>query len=268
MTAGKTNAVRAAGFALCGCLLTGGAAGQSGPHANGVLIPHIQPDLEYSFGQSYEYRSDLRRCEDAVVEGVVPGGEEVAAVIFYVLAGFEDSPGPVELAGAQFGFRSYDAGALSIADHGLCNDGFLYLATDGWPGPHEGVALVFHTARRQKLVELAWFATYVYAPVDVPLGPNPAGFTAPTTSQGTIEDIVEDFNLGILAFGQEGYNPCRPIPREGACCLGSHCQMMYRQDCEAQGGVFHGDNSRCFPNPCQEPLPTTWGTLKRMYGSY
>jgi hypothetical protein len=245
----------------------GGAGAQFGPHANGVLVPHIQSGLEYSSSQSYEGQSEVRDCEDAIVAGVVLGGDEIPAQIFYVLASLEACPGPLCLAGVEFGFGDYDPSAISVFDHGLCNDGYLSLPTDGWPGPNEGVALLFLPYKRQKIVEVAWFAAYVYAPGVLPLGPDPVTHTAAFSDAGspTVTDYLEDYQLGVLGFGQAGYNPCGGSDPDGACCFAGRCQETARADCELQGGVFYGENTSCFPNPCAPPQPTTWGRVKLTY---
>ncbi len=249
-------------------LPAGEAHAQFGPHANGVLVPHIQPGLEYSSGQTYEGLCELRSCEDAVVAGVVPSGDEISAQVFYVIAGLEDCPGPLCLGGVDFGFENYDASAIAIVADGLCNEGYLALPTEGWPGPNEGVALVFEPCRRQKIVEVAWFAAYVYAAGVLPLGPDPrthyAAFAEGEASP-TIEDRLEDYQLGVLAFGQAGYNPCGVADPEGACCLAGRCKEVTRSDCDFEGGIFYGENTNCFPNPCDPPQPTTWGRVKLTY---
>ncbi len=248
-----------------------GAPAYAGPLADAVLVPHISPSLEYSFGHTYEARSDLRRCEDALVEGQVYTPETVVGQICYIMASFEDSPGPVTLYGIDFGFESYDASAISFVDFGVSAPQTLMLSTDGWPGPNEGLAVVYTLGpARDRVVEVCWMAAYVYAPVSVPLGVDPATSNAEVTSnnQGPIEaDPIEPYNMGIMAFGQDGYNPCAPVEMNGACCLQGRCHEITRLDCELQGGLFLGVGHPCFPNPCEgnQERVTTWGRLKRIY---
>ena len=70
------------------------------------------------------------------------------------MASFADSPGPIELSGLGFGFRSYDASKIMLADYGACNDGFLELSTSGWPGPEEGTTLLWQRPQTGDLVEV------------------------------------------------------------------------------------------------------------------
>jgi hypothetical protein len=51
-------------------------------------------------------------------------------------------------------------------------------------------------------------------------------------------------------------NPC-PQPATGACCFGAVCQIRTEAQCLAEGGVYQGDDTDCFPNPCV-PLPDYW----------
>jgi hypothetical protein len=41
----------------------------------------------------------------------------------------------------------------------------------------------------------------------------------------------------------------------GACCIGEACSILSAADCAAAGGVYQGDFTPCFPNPCAPPLP-------------
>lgn len=256
--------------ALLLALAPGEAAG--GPHANGVLLAHLNPKIEYtSTVTSYEGMADLEECEKAIVEGRV---DAERAQVWFVLASFEASPGPVELGGAGFGFGDYDASRLQFGASGPCNDGFLELPTSGWPGPREGTALLFDPLRphREDVVELYWFASYAYGAVVVPLDEAPhyppgEQFSMPNTGEpgeSTVVDEAADF--GSIGFGTPGYNPCGQGPAEGACCLFGNCHILSRNDCEDQGGIYRGDNTDCFPNPCEEDqVKTTWGVLKKLY---
>lgn len=256
---------------LCAAV-SGFAPALGGPHAYGVILPHIVPGLEYSFAVSYEGQSNLRDCEDAIVRGEVPTGEEEVAQVWFVLAAFPNSPGPVDLAGINFGFEDFSTSDIDFADHGACNDGFLTIPSYGWPGPVEGMVMVFRPVRHTEVVEIYWFATYVYGPVSIGLGPNPTmvegapeGGFADTSIPPEFDEIYE---YGILGFGEEGYNPCRgPDPDvEGACCVDDLCYLVSREECESLGGDYQGDNTECFPNPCRGPtIETHWWKLKRLY---
>lgn len=256
----------------CLCTAMSGLAPVSaGPHAYGVILPHIAPGLEYSFGASYDGQSNLRDCEDAIVRGEVSSGEDEAAQIWYVMAAFPESPGPVDLGGIDFGFEDFDACNIEFVDHGPCNDGFLTLPSDSWPGPIEGVALLFKFARRTEVVEIYWFATYVYGPASIELGPDRTRRMGPIgafVDTGVPPEEDEIYDYGILGFGEDGYNPYGSPDGdvEGACCVDDMCCVVSRQECEALGGDYQGDRTDCFPNPCRgEPIETHWWKLKRLY---
>jgi hypothetical protein len=252
-------------------LLAPGAV-MAGPHDRGVILPHLNTSIEYtSTVSSYEGQSELRDCEEAVVEGRV---DEEHAQVWFVLASFHDSPGPVQLAGACFGFGDYDGSKLQFTAFGASNDGYLEIPTGRWPGPDSGTALVFKVGQepRTTVVELYWFASYAYGAVVVPLTiqpDNPGGqFSVRLNSDGSGPDDPEDYAgaFGAMGFGTPGMNPCGDMPGvEGACCIFSDCTILTREDCEGQGGQYLGDNTDCFPNPCGKPIETTWGILKRIY---
>ena len=240
----------------------------AGPHEGGILLAHLNPSIEYTSSiSSYEGQSDLRDCEDAIVEGRI---DPEHAQVWFVLASFRNSPGPVELAGASFGFDDYDGSKLQFAAFGPSNDGYLEIPTGRWPGPEEGTALVFRSGqeRRTTVVELYWFASYAYGAVVVPLRARPFGGAGGEFSDPTPGDPVEDYaaDFGSMGFGMPGTNPCGGVPgAEGACCTFSDCTILSRDECESGGGLYLGDNTDCFPNPCGKPIETTWGTLKRIY---
>jgi hypothetical protein len=239
-------------------------AALAGPHDGGYLVPHLDPTIEYtSTILSYQGMSDLDDCEEAIVEGVV---EAQRAQVWYVVAAFRDSPGPVDLGGVEFGFESYDQSKIAFIDSGPCNDGFLELPSSGWPGPREGTSIVFQSARREEVVEIYWFASYVYGQVAVPIGPRPG--MAADVQFSSIESSDDDLagGFGVMGFGEPGYNPCGGST-EGACCVYPDCLILSREECASQGGRYRGDNTDCFPDPCEGPPPieTTWGTLKKLY---
>ncbi len=64
-------------------------------------------------------------------------------------------------------------------------------------------------------------------------------FTSPVPGQG-----VHMANL------VSAYHDTFPIP--GACCLPgqTNCTLLTRVECDAAGGVFHGEGVPCSPNPC------------------
>jgi len=127
-----------------------------------------------------------------------------------VIAAFEDSAATINLAAAEFGLGDYETSDLAIRDYGACNAGFLTLSTDGWPGPNEGTSLLFNPPRHTRFVELCWFAAYAYAPVLVPLGPNPATGRAGFATNGNPPLTQDALGLGATGFGTAGHNPVIP----------------------------------------------------------
>ena len=258
--------------AIAAVALLAPSAVTAGPHEGGVLLTHLNPSIEYTSSvPSYEGQSDLRDCEDAVVEGRV---DEEHAQVWFVLASFHNSPGPVQLAGAAFGFGDYDGSKLQFAAFGPSNNDGLELPSGRWPGPEEGTALVFKVGedRRTTVVELYWFASYAYGAVVVPLTIQPhtpgGQFSIPVNSDDLGSDDPEDYavEFGAMGFGTPGMNPCGNGPGvQGACCTFSDCTILTREECEGRGGLYQGDNTDCFPNPCGKPIETTWGMLKRIY---
>jgi hypothetical protein len=170
------------------------------------------------------------------------------------------------LGGASFGFGDYDGSKLQFVAYGASNDGNLEVTTGRWPGPESGTAILFTQGRepRTTVVELYWFASYAYGAVVVPLTnqpDNPGGqFTAYDSAD---EDFADDF--GAMGFGTPGINPCGGPGVQGACCTFSDCTILTREECEGEEGIYQGDNTDCFPNPCGKAIETTWGTLKRIY---
>jgi len=247
----------------------------AGPHEYGVLLGHIAPGIEYTSGEAYEGRSDVDDCSDAVCWAPVPEDPE-QAVLIYILASFHESPGPIKVHSFEFGLGQYDMGSFSIADYGYGSavqlDEVNQLASSGWPGPNEGIAVAWKyvSACEDELQELYWFAGYVYGPVEIPLGKDPTQDFAGVAVSEPPPSVRDDFEqLGTIAFGSgaEGDNPCNegPIEHWGACCVGSDCEEMYLEDCEYRGGTYQGDGTDCFPDPCKPAVQTTWWKLKRLY---
>jgi len=263
----QARAARAAVLA-CTILLMGFLApGRTwaGPHENGVFVPHLDASIEYTTTvATYAGQADLDECAKAVVQGNVNAEK---AQVWFVVASFADSPGPVDLTGAEFGFGSFDSGSITFIAWGPSLPEVLEIpSSSGWPGPSEGVATAMvdmESGETDEVVEIYWFATYVYSALTIPLSVNPATAKATALSRRETDPIE---SLGALGFGQEGYNPCGIPPQpEGGCCLWGICAVLTREDCEAEGGRYLGDFTACFPNPCPEPIETSWGILKKMY---
>ncbi len=249
---------------LCGLLACSSAA-FAGPHESGVLIPHISTQIEFSYPASYEGQCDLRDGTEAVVSGEVAPDR---GVVWYVLACFVNSPGPVRLDSVLFGFRNYDDSKIGFADFGPGEGSSLELTGIGWPGSNSGVAVGFNPVRRDEIVEVYWFAAYAYGVELIPLG------VMPDTNEGAFHHVdgeglvvVDEISeFGELGFGREGYNPLNEDVKTGACCVVDECFVVDRDECERMSGRYRGDFTSCFPNPCEQPtIETNWGRLKRLY---
>lgn len=250
------------------------ALAQDGPHANAYLVPHVALDIEYTASiNDYSGMSNVRSCDEISVSAPVSDPGELTPVVWYVLAVFEDSPGPVEMHGITFGIGDYDAASFEIYRYGECFfNHSLELSSPGWPGPNTGTALVGtdQYLSRDTIAEVYWFASYVYGEVEVPLDVNPVqdvGEIGNADEPPTMDRIYAE-NYGRLGFGRLGYNPCEPLPATGACCFAEECEIVTLDDCAAGNGDYMGDNTTCFPiNPCEPAQATSWGNLKRLYNN-
>jgi hypothetical protein len=258
----------------------------AGDHANAKLIFHLPPDLQYTRPNSgFIGDSDLRNPDDAVTNASIPVvGEDgyiayLHARVWFVLACFRDSPGPVDVGGYKFGFGDYDAAQIEIIEYSHCFSEGIEIPTSGWPGPNEGVSVVEtchpSCAKHTEIAELYWFASYAYGPVQIPLARCPVDndrFDYPgigTSELPSLEDFIyNEEDLGIIGFGMEGYNPFSPTAATGACCDGSYCDIVTLEDCDNAVGTYQGDRSDCFPNPCEAALEATWGELKDKFDYY
>jgi hypothetical protein len=260
-------APRALGIAFV-ALCAASMPATAGPHANAALIMHLNPQIEYTSSvTSYAGQSDLRDCREAITQGQVLG--DAAAQVWFVIASFAKSPGPVNVGGIEFGFGSYKAGNVDFVAAGPCGDDWIEIPTSHWPGPREGVAMALgpDVGLRADPLEVYWFAAYVYGPVTIELGPNPmSGLVGIAAKEDPVPDAEEVYDLGSLGFGLDhpGFNPCNPNVR-GACCAFGDCRLVSESECQGLGGAFKGAGTDCFPNPCGVPIETTWGTLKKLY---
>ncbi|MFH1144558.1 MAG: hypothetical protein V1774_08460 [Candidatus Eisenbacteria bacterium] len=244
----------------------------AGPHDGGILIPHVNPSISYTSAVTdYSGQSNLSECGSAVVQGQV---DSEKAQVWYVTACFADPPGRVSLAGFSFGLGSFDDGRMSFVSWGDClgygaGCDILEIPSAGWPGANTGVSVALVEAgpgASGEVVELYWFASYVYSAVTVPIGLNPMTDRAGFLDSSTPQEYDEVADFGSMGFGQPGYNPSgTPSEPEGACCLWGLCDVLSLEDCEDQGGEYRGDFTVCFPDPCPQPIETSWGQLKQMY---
>jgi hypothetical protein len=233
-----------------------------------VLLAHVNPTLEYTSSvTSYAGQSELDDCAEAIVQGVV---DETRAQVWFVVASFHNASSN-EVKGVDFGLGSYSSSAIILSDYGHCFDRWtepLAITTDGWPGPNEGIAIVSTGGlMNREVLEVYWFAAYVYSAVTIPLDVNPTTAVAAVLGEVGTQELFDD--LGSIGFGQPGYNPCNTGPGDptGACCLwDDSCEILTEEECSSEGGLYRGDYSGCLPNPCDRPaIETTWGVLKKIY---
>jgi hypothetical protein len=236
----------------------------AGPHAGGTLIIH-SPDIIFCLdgGGAGTGSPDLCTasgdlplldCESAVING---SGEFVADFLA-VYAAFPQTSSP-RLLGLTMGI-SYDESAIFILDSQACGD--FELPNSNWPSSGEGTAITWVAPQTDHLVPVYVFAAYEYYGLDVSfdLGQHPIhGSWFADDSVPSVLDPVADF--GRFGFnGNPGYLPCPeagdPV---GACCIDLDCLCIIatRQECDAEGGDYLGDNTdcdavvcECFPGAC------------------
>jgi len=77
-------------------------------------------------------------------------------------------------------------------------------------------------------------------------------------------DPFTDF--GSIGFGQEGSNPLGDVDDpKGPCCFGTYCEQKTEENCQNEGGIYMGDFVGCLPDPCPQPIETSWSGLKQAY---
>lgn len=230
--------------------------GDAGPNADGVLLLHRNPALEFTTVEAYCGLADLHDCAEANtrVDVSIP-------VVFHVLAAFPETAEP-RLAGVTFGIEYPDC--VIVLAIGRCAT--FELEDANWPSPGSGTALTFTPVREERLTTIYWFAAYVaeeqQAWFDIVPHHNQGGWFADDSIPSKLDAIAD---YGRLGFFQPGYLPC---PNgEGACCFPDGlCLFTTAEDCQSQGGVF-GMGASCDPNPCQ-PVPTiesSWGKVKARF---
>lgn len=92
-------------------------------------------------------------------------------------------------------------------------------------------------------------------------------FVGPILDPGTYYLIIDAHEPDASgAWTLLWHHDCR-TQAEGACCFGSHCEILEAAACHAQGAEWLGPGVPCEPNPC-EPLPlepSGWGKIKPTY---
>ncbi|MBM3317014.1 MAG: hypothetical protein FJY75_04090 [Candidatus Eisenbacteria bacterium] len=184
---------------------------------NGVFIVHVAQSFQYTtdapeggWCHAFDVRYGISRCEDQVVRV-----DTKEPILWFVVAAWSE---PKAWCGAGFGFGEYDKEAFVFTGHGPCfPDQGIELATQGWPGPLGGTAIVTTTERWEgNYVPLYHFTGYAYAPGEIPLSLEPRTFSAGTVDCGIERGTADAVALGGLGLFQDGWPVCPPQARSAA----------------------------------------------------
>jgi len=224
-----------------------GSAALAGPNAGGTLIAALSVGTVYCTDTaSYCGSSTTTDCNGAVVTQT---GLEPAVI--NIIAAF---PGPSRLAGLTFGVTYSDPG-IAILGSGHCGD--FELPDGTWPASGTGTAVTWGSPETGNLVEVYWFAAYNYDG-----GANSLGLIAHPGQGGNFADDDVPSNIdpiegyGVFGFNMPGQVACPDGEPRGACCFpDGSCVVLLAGDCEAQGGVYQGNDTTCDGVVC--PTPAT-----------
>ncbi len=229
----------------------------AGPNSGGTLIIHHNEALQFTSVEDFCNESELFTCADAQ-----PRVDRSGPVIFHVLSAFP-STAESRLAGVTFGINYPDCVILLAAGH--CGDFEVDMAE--WPDPETGTAVTWTEPQTSNLVEVYWFAGYVFddqvATVSAIPHPIQGGYFGDDSIPSILDPIT---GYGVLGFFGPGSAPC-PDP-EGACCLPDGlCEIVFESECVTQGGQFLGVGTTCDPNPCSvvPTIDSSWGQLKHRF---
>ena len=266
--------MRETGWALAlSFLLTWAAAAYPYDVQYGCAIAHAPPGVTYTV--------DLDACDTYAAAPIADCSQQVNRIdianqpmVWYVLLAWGDGTETKYWRGFEFGLGDFVAGTSGymITQHGYCPvpepGTVLTIATEGWPGPNEGIAMSATTTEEAEvwsgnLKAMYWFAGYAYSAQVVPLGPNPSTGTVsllplPGHSQPVQVDLFLGAPgvLGSMGLLTDGVAASPPVEITGACCFfGNECQVLTLAECDAQGATFQAFATTCDPNPC----PTVWG---------
>lgn len=177
-----------------------GSLAQPAANQGGALLVHTNDTIQYTTSQSTYCALSTLEC--------APGGEcdpddsipttdhEVGeAAVFWVLAGFPPAAIP-SIVGLTFGLE-YSTDELSLLAWGACAD--FELATAAWPASGEGTAVTWHSPRHSHLLEVYWFAGYIYGPGVLGIALHP--------TQGAVfgDDAVPPALVPVDGFGRFGF---------------------------------------------------------------
>ena len=97
-----------------------------------------------------------------------------------------------------------------------------------------------------------------YATADLQSGTNHMKLAIADAGDGVLDSNVM---IHCQSFA------CDAPPSVGGCCIGDDCFLVGRDQCIAQGGLYHGDGVPCAPNPCGDvPVQKRgWDRIKILY---
>ncbi len=232
--------------------LVGTASAQESNLDGGSMIAHHPPGLAYTSDAvdwcgNYDSQYPLLAAGDQHnrIDGDIGSG-----YVWYVIAAFFDDK---IWCGTQFGFDAgYNPAMFYIDGYGPCLEGSLELPTAGWPGPHEGTAVVAtSTPWVGNFQAVYWFGGYIYGETLMRIDVDPSvdfiGFgncEAPSQIWPAIGG-----GMGILTEGIY-VGPIVPEDPAACCFYPGVCLITGHDECGENGGIWHGDEPSCDPNPC------------------
>ena len=230
---------------LCGCI---SGLASAGPNEGGTLILALGEGITYTTDNSGFCETTVTDCENAIVDTSVEGG-----LVLHAVAAFPTGSSP-RLAGITFGLRYDAASGFEFAEYASCGD--FELPDGTWPDNFSGTAVTWGAPQMSQLVEVYWFGVYTYATYGsgtLRLDTNPVqgGNFADDSTPAETDPIVDFGSFGFT--GTAGELPCPTAAGPvGACCtpISEACNVRSLEACEAEGGVYQGDDTVCDPNPC------------------
>ncbi len=233
----------------------------------GYLITHAPADFVYSAGMdwcsSYGEYGISHTAEQIVTMPIT--ADPLNPTLFFVVAAFEEDK---TWCATEFGFSADFNGLFYFTESGPCLAHNLENATDGWPGPGEGTAVVATDVQWEgNLLPVYFFIGYTYYESLISLDVDPAmdfaGFGNCELPSTTFDAVC----LGAMGVGMDGHMCGGPGPVYGACCVdGEPCDYVVEDDCTEVGATFFPHTS-CDPDPCVTPAvkAPSWGWVKAKY---
>ena len=251
--AGLEAAMKRVVFALAILMLVWSPA-MAARNARGKMVVHTDDQVSFSGGWNYCTNNPLT---GDVCETLNPtSGKQVGeSTVIWVVGAFcpTSSPGVTAF---QFGVYgnippdSYDAWAP-------CGPGTLEIPDETWPASGTGTAVAFgQPVYPQFVFKMYWFATTAIAGGNLSTGAYPHGpMVAQFADDSNPPQTDNVFQFGTLRWAPEaGHNDCI-CGEAGACCFpDGHCEEMSHDDCEYEGGTYHGDLVLCNMIECPPPI--------------